>query len=120
MKLADGMGKMLEVFLEESISEYFFYKENGEWKEGYPDPDLFADGDKGLYLYWGCGDAIYGVKLNDDDPSQIDTEVKTLIKFNPKNEWERAGAYNQNKKVAWTEGKCYPQNVGQTMDDVKY
>lgn len=31
--LADGMDKMLEVFLDESISEYFFYKENGEWKE---------------------------------------------------------------------------------------
>lgn len=83
-----------------------FHLKDGEWKEGYPDPDLFADGDKGLYLYWGCGDAIYGVKLNDDDPSQIDTEVKTLIKFNPQNEWERAGAYNQNKKVAWTEGSC--------------
>lgn len=33
MKLADGMDKMLEVFLDESISEYFFYKEDGEWKE---------------------------------------------------------------------------------------
>ena len=32
-KLADGMGKMLKVFLEEEISEYFFYKENGQWKE---------------------------------------------------------------------------------------
>ena len=83
-----------------------YHLKQGEWKEGYPDPDLFNDGDKGLYLYWGCGDAIYGVKLNDDDPSQIDTEVKTLIKFNPDNEWERAGAYNQNKKVAWTEGSC--------------
>ena len=31
--LADGMDKMLKVFLEESISEFFFYKENGEWKE---------------------------------------------------------------------------------------
>jgi len=31
--LADGIDKMLEVFLEESISEYFLYKENGEWKE---------------------------------------------------------------------------------------
>ena len=31
--LADGMDKMLEVFLNEYISEYFFYKENGEWKE---------------------------------------------------------------------------------------
>ena len=30
-KLAKGMDKMLEVFLNEEISEYFFYKENGEW-----------------------------------------------------------------------------------------
>ena len=27
------MDKMLEVFLNEDISEYFFYKENGEWME---------------------------------------------------------------------------------------
>lgn len=33
MRLADGMDKMLEVFLNDEISEYFFYKENGEWKE---------------------------------------------------------------------------------------
>ena len=33
VNLADGMDKMLEVFLDEKISEYFFYKENGEWKE---------------------------------------------------------------------------------------
>ena len=33
MKLADGMDKMLEVFLNENISEYFFYQENGAWKE---------------------------------------------------------------------------------------
>lgn len=32
-KLADGMDKMLQVFLDEEISEYFFYKENGEWVE---------------------------------------------------------------------------------------
>lgn len=31
--LAYGMDKMLEVFLDENISEYFFYKENGEWVE---------------------------------------------------------------------------------------
>lgn len=31
--LADGMDKMLEVFLDESISEYYFYKENGKWKD---------------------------------------------------------------------------------------
>lgn len=32
-KLAKGMDKMLEVFLDENISEYFFYKENGKWVE---------------------------------------------------------------------------------------
>lgn len=33
MKLADGMAKMLRVFLEDGISEYFFYKENSNWVE---------------------------------------------------------------------------------------
>lgn len=32
-KLAGGMDKMLEVFLDENISEYFFYKENDKWIE---------------------------------------------------------------------------------------
>lgn len=31
--LADGMAKMLDVFLDENISEHFFYKENGKWVE---------------------------------------------------------------------------------------
>lgn len=31
--LASGMDKMLEVFLNEDISEYFFYKENDRWIE---------------------------------------------------------------------------------------
>lgn len=33
MKLAPGMKKMLRVFLEDDISEFFFRKENGEWVE---------------------------------------------------------------------------------------
>ena len=33
MHLADGMDKMLKVFLDENISEYFFYKENGVWQD---------------------------------------------------------------------------------------
>ena len=32
-KLAYGMNKMLEVFLDDNISEYFFYKEDGKWIE---------------------------------------------------------------------------------------
>lgn len=33
MPLANGMDKMLEVFLREDLSEHWFYKENGEWTE---------------------------------------------------------------------------------------
>lgn len=33
MLLAEGMDKMLEVFIDENISEYFFYKEKDEWIE---------------------------------------------------------------------------------------
>ena len=29
--LAEGMNKMLDVFLNNNVSEYFFYKENGDW-----------------------------------------------------------------------------------------
>ena len=32
-KLAYGMDKMLEVFLNDNISEYFFFEENGKWIE---------------------------------------------------------------------------------------
>lgn len=32
-KMAKGMDKMLKVFLNKNISEYYFWKENGEWKE---------------------------------------------------------------------------------------
>ena len=33
MRLARGMKKTLKVFLEDGISEYFFYKENDKWME---------------------------------------------------------------------------------------
>ncbi len=33
LDLADGMDKMLEVFLNDDLSEYWFYKENGRWIE---------------------------------------------------------------------------------------
>ena len=33
MRLASGMDKMLQVFMNDNISEDFFYKENGEWVE---------------------------------------------------------------------------------------
>ena len=33
LTLADGMDKMLEVFLNDDISEHWFYKEDGNWIE---------------------------------------------------------------------------------------
>lgn len=33
LHLAEGMDKMLEVFCNKKVSEYFFYKENGAWNE---------------------------------------------------------------------------------------
>ncbi|MDF2844467.1 MAG: MutT/NUDIX family protein [Herbinix sp.] len=33
MKLAKGMDRMLRVFLDDDISEHYFYKDNGEWKD---------------------------------------------------------------------------------------
>ena len=32
LKLADGMDKMLKMFLQPGISEYFFFQENGVWE----------------------------------------------------------------------------------------
>ena len=31
--LAEGMDKMLDLFLRDDLSEYFFYQENGKWNE---------------------------------------------------------------------------------------
>ncbi len=33
LRLAEGMDKMLEVFMNENISEYWFYKEDEKWVE---------------------------------------------------------------------------------------
>ena len=33
VSLASGMDKMFQLFVNEAISEEYFYKENGEWKE---------------------------------------------------------------------------------------
>ena len=32
-QLAGGMDKVIDIFLDENMSEYFFYRENGEWVE---------------------------------------------------------------------------------------
>lgn len=69
------------------------------------DMAFFADDDNGLYVYWGCGtEEIYAAKLNSDNPTLVDGEIKTVIKFDNSNVWERQGAYNHGLYRGWTEG----------------
>lgn len=86
-------------FSEELLQEF-----QGGQPINYLDPDLFSDGDRGLYLYWGLGKQIYGAKLCDNDLSALETLPKILIEFNSQNIWERCGSYNQDVRMSWTEG----------------
>ena len=69
------------------------------------DMALFSDDDKGLYVYWGCGsEEIYAAKLNSDNPTLVEGEIKTVIKFDSSHVWERQGAYNYGLYRGWIEG----------------
>ncbi len=69
------------------------------------DPIFLSDEDEALYVYWGCGsDELYAAKLSNDDPTLIEGEIKTIIKFNPENVWERWGTYNHGAYKGWVEG----------------
>ena len=76
------------------------------------DPMLFADDDGRVYLYWGCGSGgIFGVELDQNDLTQAVTEAKMLFQTDTAHEWEGGGAFNQNKRVSWTEGAwMYKEN----------
>ena len=69
------------------------------------DPMLFADDDGRVYLYWGCGSGgIFGVELDGNDLTQAITDAMKLFSTDTSHEWEGGGAFNQNKRVSWTEG----------------
>jgi xylan 1,4-beta-xylosidase len=68
------------------------------------DVNIYVDDDKRMYLYWGMGPGIYGAELDVNNPTKLLTEPKTLIEFNPNNEYERFGQHNQNWENGFPEG----------------
>lgn len=77
------------------------------------DPMLFSDEDEKLYLYWGLGtDGIYGMEMDAACPFKGIGPVKSLIPFREKNEWERLGAWNQNRGLSFVEGAWMHKHDG--------
>lgn len=68
------------------------------------DVDIFIDDDGRMYLYWGMGPGVWGAELNPENPTELITEPKELIAFNPENEWERFGQDNQDYENGFPEG----------------
>lgn len=66
-----------------------------------------------LYLYWGLGtDGIYGMEMDAACPFKGIGPVKSLIPFREKNEWERLGAWNQNRGLSFVEGAWMHKHDG--------
>ncbi len=80
-----------------------FHDQDGNIKN-LDDPALYGEDGKGLFVYYGCGDTIFGARLDDYDSTKLLSPIKSLIVFNPENEWECCGEYNQITTRAWTEG----------------
>lgn len=77
------------------------------------DPMLFADEDGRLYLYWGLGpDGIYGMELRTDCPIEGIGSPVSLIQFQEEHEWERLGAWNQNRGMSFIEGAWMHKHNG--------
>jgi len=49
------------------------FKDRDGRPQALADPMLFVDDDGWMYLYHGCGDGIYAIRLKDDDPTAFDT-----------------------------------------------
>ncbi len=56
------------------------------------DPDLFADDDGRVYLYWGCGnkEPIYGIELDRETMMPIGEKVALIDQHMDIHGWERA------------------------------
>lgn len=77
------------------------------------DPMLFADEDSRLYLYWGLGpDGIYGIELNAQRPAEGIGTAVSLLRFQEEHEWERLGAWNQNRGMSFIEGAWMHRHNG--------
>lgn len=78
------------------------------------DPALFKDDDGRIYIYWAdiTEDAqgkeivvTMGAELDTERPNHLITEPRCLFGFDPKHEWERFGANNQDADGGWCEGQ---------------
>ena len=77
------------------------------------DPMLFSDDDGRLYLYSGCGAVIKCAELDRDDPTQLITENKEMIRMNTEEHvWERIGDANEDPSYSWTEGAWMYKRAG--------
>ncbi|MHA3788810.1 family 43 glycosylhydrolase [Flavobacterium hauense] len=86
---------------------------SGQWQvalEAFPikmtDPDLFADDNGKLYLYYGCSNInpIYVVELDPKTFMPLGEPVACLNENTAQNGWERPGDTNKSKEKPWTEG----------------
>lgn len=68
------------------------------------DPNLFADDDGSLYLYYHASGQLLGTRLNKNNPMQMETEPKKLAGYRPDQEWERYGEYNEDIRRNHMEG----------------
>ncbi|WP_223578304.1 family 43 glycosylhydrolase [Sphingobacterium sp. GVS05A] len=74
---------------------------------GMTDPAFFMDGNKKVYLYWGCSnvDPIMGVEVDPKDGFKPIGEPKVLIQHHEKQYgWEVQGEHNELGTPGWNEG----------------
>ena len=74
---------------------------------GPTDPMLFSDDDGRLFYYWGCTphSGLWGVELDQENPTRLLGTPKELIPFRPDLfTFEHVGSSNQNPSTGWMEG----------------
>lgn len=78
------------------------------------DPDLFADDDGRLYLYYGCSNSepIYGVELDPRSLYPLCKPVECLNSRMENNGWEQRGDYNNLGDRPWVEGSWMTKHNG--------
>ncbi|WNR42953.1 family 43 glycosylhydrolase [Paenibacillus roseipurpureus] len=72
------------------------------------DPMLFSDDDGKLYAYWGIIDyfdpGFWGAELDQQEPWKLISEPVLLGGFDPDQEWQRFGEWNEDRNKRWLEG----------------
>jgi len=79
------------------------------------DPDIFADEDGRVYLFWGCSnvDDIYGIELDPNNSFCSIGNPQVLITHMEKEYgWERPGDLNEQEKSGWNEGPSMIKHEG--------